>query len=178
MISVNSYSQSPETVPSQISFQREECCWYVAGANPPIKANEGYEVTLECRPKDWLSESEPITTLIVTRELLPQILTDRRTQRWLKFQELVEDWKRERESRSSITSTATIQPYQKIIGMGADALPFIIAQLKSEGDEPDQWFWALKMITGENPVRAEDQGNFKKMAQAWIEWAERQADAW
>jgi len=61
--------------------------------------------------------------------------------------------------------------YQSIIGMGEEALPLILAQLKSERDEPDQWFWALRAITGANPVRPEDQGNFAKMAQAWLQWA-------
>ena len=73
---------------------------------------------------------------------------------------------------SSITEMAMLPPYQSIIGMGEEAIPLILAQLKSEGDEPDQWFWALAAITGANPISAEDKGNFAKMAQAWFNWAE------
>ena len=68
--------------------------------------------------------------------------------------------------------------YLAIIGMGERAIPFLIAQLRSEGDEPDQWFGALMAITGENPTKPEDQGNFQKMAEAWIKWAEREVYAW
>jgi len=56
--------------------------------------------------------------------------------------------------------------------MGESAVPAILAQLKAEGDEPDQWFWALRMMTGENPVKPEDQGDFLAMARAWITWGE------
>jgi hypothetical protein len=97
---------------------------------------------------------------------------------WLKFQSLVEQWRNERGARSSITETVMMPAYQKIIGMGMTALPLILAQLRSEGDEPDQWFWALKAITEANPVKPEDQGNFQKMAQAWLQWAEQEIHAW
>jgi hypothetical protein len=79
---------------------------------------------------------------------------------------------------SSITEMSILPAYQKIIGMGEDAVPLILAELKSEGDDPDQWFWALIAITEENPVKPEDQGNFRKMAQAWFQWAEAEGYAW
>src|SRR5271165_5589650 len=99
-------------------------------------------------------------------------VVDPATKRWLKFQNLVNEWRRERGAMSSITEMAMLPPYQSIIGMGDDAVPLILAELKSEGDEPDQWFWALKAITAADPVSLEDQGNFAKMAQAWLKWAE------
>ncbi|MDE0105247.1 MAG: hypothetical protein OXN89_22965 [Bryobacterales bacterium] len=55
--------------------------------------------------------------------------------------------------------------------MGDRALRPILEQLEAEGDDPDQWFWALQVITGEDPVKREDRGNFRKMAKAWLEWA-------
>jgi hypothetical protein len=67
--------------------------------------------------------------------------------------------------------------YQNIIGMGEDAVPLIIGELKSEGDDPDQWFWALMAITGANPVSPEDQGDFVAMAKAWLGWAKDQGYA-
>jgi hypothetical protein len=66
-----------------------------------------------------------------------------------------------------------LEPYQMIIAMGQNVVPYIFAQLKAEGDEPDQWFWALRMITRANPVRPEDQGDFRAMAKAWLEWGAR-----
>jgi hypothetical protein len=58
--------------------------------------------------------------------------------------------------------------------MGPDAVRLILAELKSEGDDPDQWFWALRAITQENPVKAEEQGDFRAMATAWFKWAEEE----
>lgn len=68
--------------------------------------------------------------------------------------------------------------YQRIIGMGDPAVPLILAQLKSEGDDPDHWFWALTAITGANPVKAEDKGDMVKMAAAWFKWATAEGYAW
>ena len=107
----------------------------------------------------------------------PECVVAPATKRWLRFQSLVEQWRRERGAMSSITEMAMLPPYQSIIGMGEDAIPLILAQLKSEGDEPDQWFWALRAITGADPVSLEDQGNFAKMAQAWLKWAEEEGYA-
>jgi hypothetical protein len=107
----------------------------------------------------------------------PDCVVDPTIKRWLRFQNLVDEWRHERGAMSSITEMATLRPYQNIIGMGEEAIPLILAELKSEGDEPDQWFWALGAITGANPVSPEDQGNFAKMAQAWFKWAEDEGHA-
>ena len=40
--------------------------------------------------------------------------------------------------------------YQQIIGMGADAVPFILLEMEEHGG---YWFWALSAITGQNPTR-------------------------
>jgi hypothetical protein len=108
----------------------------------------------------------------------PEIITDSKSQSWLKFQNLVKQWRSERGARSSITETVLMPSYQKIIGMGETAVPLLLAQLKSEGNEPDQWFWALRAISEANPVKAEDQGNFPKMAEAWLRWGEREGYTW
>ena len=172
------HSYSPENVPTTFMvFQKEQSCWCVgaAGARPPN--NMAGEITLECYPPDWVDEADPIRIQVAPSAVPIQIITDNKTKLWIEFQELVIEWKKERGSRSSISQAAVLQPYQKIIGMGESALPLIIAQLKSEGNKPDQWFWALRVITKQNPVKPEDRGNFPKMAQAWLEWAESQ-DVW
>jgi hypothetical protein len=71
---------------------------------------------------------------------------------------------------SSITEAILCPAYQSIIGMGELAVPFILVQLESERDDPDQWFWALKAITGADPVDAGDRGNYANMARAWLQW--------
>ena len=98
-------------------------------------------------------------------------VVDPATKRWLRFQNLVNEWRRERGAMSSITEMVMLPSYQKIIGMGDDAVALILAELKSEGDEPDQWFWALKAITGEDPVPPADRGKLPRMAAAWLNWA-------
>jgi hypothetical protein len=65
---------------------------------------------------------------------------------------------------------AMLRPYQKIIGMGMAAVPLILEELQRE---PDQWFWALEVITDENPVPPEAAGRVRLMADAWIEWGKR-----
>jgi hypothetical protein len=106
-----------------------------------------------------------------------EYVVEERSGKWVKFQALVNQWRAERGARSSITQTSMLQPYQSIIGMGDSAVPLIISELKLEGDDPDQWFWALRAITGANPVRPEDQGDMLRMARAWIQWAEDQGYA-
>lgn len=108
---------------------------------------------------------------VVSYQLLA---TDPPVEQWLKFQQLVKQWQTERGAMSSITEAVLCPAYQRIVGMGESALPFIVAQLRSEGDEPDQWFWALKAITGADPVRPEDRGNYPRMSAAWLEWASNQ----
>jgi len=34
----------------------------------------------------------------------------------------------------------------------------------------DHWFWALRAITGADPVPVESRGKLKEMAQAWLAW--------
>ncbi len=85
-----------------------------------------------------------------------------------RFRELVRQWKEATQLISSITDMATHPAYQRIIGMGHAALPWLFDELRRD---PDQWFWALKAITGEDPVAPADRGNLHRMAQVWLDWA-------
>jgi hypothetical protein len=88
-----------------------------------------------------------------------------------RFRRLADEWKHQSKHLSNTAQMAMLRPYQRIIGMGREALPYILAELRSE---PDQWFWALEAITEENPVPPEAAGKVRLMAEAWIEWGERQ----
>lgn len=92
-----------------------------------------------------------------------------------KFKALAAQWKKERGISSSLTKAVLCPSYQKIIGLGPDAIPLILERLREEGDRPDFWFWALECLTGENPVREDDMGNFRAMAKAWLDWSYRHA---
>lgn len=85
----------------------------------------------------------------------------------LEFNELASRWKAERSATSSSTCMAIHWAYQRIIGLGWDALPLILRELEKE---PDQWFWALKAISGEDPVPPENRGNMTEMRDAWLKW--------
>lgn len=87
-----------------------------------------------------------------------------------KFQLLADQWRKERGATSSITQMMLCSAYQQIIGMGERAIPFILTALRSEGDNPDHWGWALHAITGEDPIPPEATGDTVKIAQAWLDW--------
>jgi len=92
----------------------------------------------------------------------------------IKFNTLVTQWKAARTATSSVTEMVTHPAYQKIIGMGGKAVPFILSELRADGEEPDHWFWALRVLTDVDPVQLEDRGDIVKMAKAWLEWAEKE----
>lgn len=87
-----------------------------------------------------------------------------------RFRELAADWKAQSRYLSNTAQMAMLRPYQRIIGMGRAVVPLILEELRRE---PDQWFWALEAITGDNPVPAEAAGSVRLMAQAWIDWGIR-----
>ena len=89
------------------------------------------------------------------------------------FKELTRKWHEERGATSSTQDILLSHAYQSIIGMGPKAVPLILAQMESEGDDPDQWFWALQVLTGANPVSEDDEGDFQAMARTWIGWARK-----
>jgi hypothetical protein len=83
------------------------------------------------------------------------------------FKELAERWKAETQFLSS-TSKAVMHPaYQRIIGMGQTVVPLLLRQLE---ESPDHWFWALRSITGEDPVPPESAGHLRRMSEAWLRW--------
>jgi hypothetical protein len=86
------------------------------------------------------------------------------------FRELTKQWKSERTSTSFASDIAMLPSYQKIIGLGKDALPLILAELDRE---LDHWFWALSMISREDPVPPESHGKMREMAMYWRIWGRK-----
>ena len=84
-----------------------------------------------------------------------------------RFLTLVATWRRECGMLSSTTQKAVHPAYQQIIGMGQDALPLIFRELDST---PGHWFWALRAITGQDPVPPEHVGEIPQMTDAWLRW--------
>lgn len=86
------------------------------------------------------------------------------------FCRLAAEWKTATALTSSGTEMLLHPAYQRIIGMGQEAVKLIVSELRRE---PDHWFWALKAITGEDPVAADDHGKLDRMTAAWLNWAEQ-----
>lgn len=84
------------------------------------------------------------------------------------FQRLTCEWQTATKYQSSVTAICSHPSYQRIIGMGQVALPFILQELQQS---PHLWFWALKAITGDDPVPPEHRGRVALMAADWIAWA-------
>jgi hypothetical protein len=85
-----------------------------------------------------------------------------------KFARLASQWREETRALSSDSDIVANFNYHQIMGMGERALPLIFDEMEAHGG---RWFWALRAITGENPVRPEDRGNVRRMTEAWLEWA-------
>jgi hypothetical protein len=101
--------------------------------------------------------------------LAPQPVTAER------FGRLAARWKSERGPTSSITEMALHPAYQEIVGMGLAAGPLLLKELERE---PDHWYWALKSITGIDPVAPEHRGNIQAMAGDWLKWGREQGYHW
>src|ERR1700680_3840464 len=88
-----------------------------------------------------------------------------------RFNKLAKAWKSETELVSKVTKRILHPAYQKIIGMGESAIPFILQDLSENG--PEDWFWALTAITDENPITKEIAGNMAAMTEAWLQWGKK-----
>ena len=82
------------------------------------------------------------------------------------FELLARQWREETAHLSSVAMMAEHSAYKQIINMGMAAVPMILQELRRE---PDHWFWALSVITQENPVNAGDAGDISKMTKAWLQ---------
>lgn len=51
--------------------------------------------------------------------------------------------------------------------MGPGVLRFLREELEQNSDV---WFWALRAITGHDPVPPEHRGQLPEMRQAWLRW--------
>jgi lactam utilization protein B len=72
---------------------------------------------------------------------------------------------------SSTVKMSQHPAYQEIVSMGNQILPLLLRELKNN---PLYWLSALSQITGENPIKPEQRGKIKQMAEAWLEWGKNQ----
>jgi len=86
-----------------------------------------------------------------------------------RFEDLASEWEAETEFMSRQSQAVMHAAYQRIIGMGPVAVPLLLERLR---DNPDNWFWALTAITGEDPGK--DSTTLMDAREAWLEWGREQ----
>lgn len=76
-------------------------------------------------------------------------------------------WKEETAAHSSPATIRMNRYYQKIIGLGDTIIPLILRELERE---PNDWFYALEMLTKDEENPMTDDMGFKESISAWINW--------
>lgn len=84
------------------------------------------------------------------------------------FAVLAEQWRRETRFSSSLDEKILHPAYQSIIAMGKSAVPLVLSELASHHGH---WFWALRFMTGEDPVP--EGSNIAQAREIWLEWGTR-----
>ena len=83
-----------------------------------------------------------------------------------------EQWIKETQNISG-TEKFFNEHHRKIVEMGNEIVPILLNDiaigLRADGGPP-HWFWALKLITEEDPVPTKERGNIELMAKRWIDW--------
>lgn len=83
------------------------------------------------------------------------------------FAEHEKRWKAETAFLSDPTEKYLNDNYARIIGMGPSAVALILqSMMHSRAD----WFYALRALTGANPVTDDMAGDMQAMTRAWIDW--------
>lgn len=91
------------------------------------------------------------------------------------FRHLAEIVREECAHLSSIREVVMHSAYQQIVGMGPQVLPLLLRELE---DRQGHWFWALRAIVKEDPVRSDHQGVVAEMTKDWLNWAHRKGLRW
>ncbi len=87
-----------------------------------------------------------------------------------RFHRLVTRWREERGPSSLERDLAMHPAYQAIISKGEAVLPLIFEDLERTRDR--HWFWALRVITDNDPVPEQIRGKVPEMMEAWVRWGE------
>jgi GAF domain-containing protein len=124
---------------------------------------ESFEYEFHSGTIAFLNDVASSLSMVVKKEKVKKQVEDR-------FSSLVTEWRKEAGHLSS-TSEAVLHPaYQQIIGLGKEAIPLLLKELNKHSG---RWFWALKTITGENPVLEDQRGKNQEMINAWIDWGKK-----
>lgn len=87
-----------------------------------------------------------------------------------KFEDLKREWLADTSMLSSPRLKYDNENYKEIIKLDSFVLPSIIEDLRENNND---WLFALRTITGIDPVPKEHQGDFELMKEDWLSWAEK-----
>lgn len=76
-------------------------------------------------------------------------------------------WRDDTKHISSPTQKYLHPSYARIIGLGPSVIKLLLESLRRE---PDDWFYALRAVSGANPVTTEMAGFYDEMTEAWLQW--------
>lgn len=84
------------------------------------------------------------------------------------IRELLQIWHDDTAMHSSISAIANHGSYERIVNMGDAAVDQLLLSIH---EHTTRCILALTDITKENPVKAENRGNLKRMAQDWVDFS-------
>ena len=129
---------------------------------PPNYSNIEMVDTAVCSESEKMREEY---TRMIKHYFLP--ISTQQANPETRFLTLKTQWEADTAMMSSAAEIAMHPAYQQIIGMGETAVRLILVELKKK---PGHWFWALKSITGEDPILLEQRGRMKEMTRSWLCW--------
>jgi len=96
-----------------------------------------------------------------------EIVTHKTISKSMVFKKQADTWHKETDHLSSPQLITSHEAYLKIISMGASVIPFILQDLHKRGGN---WYVALRMLSDQDPVPPEAQGNIPLMKESWLIW--------
>lgn len=85
------------------------------------------------------------------------------------FGALVDRWRKETRFSSSSEEKILHEAYQSIIALGKPAVPLVLQELEARRGH---WSWALRFMTGSDPVP--EGANIEAARAAWLEWGRKE----
>lgn len=81
------------------------------------------------------------------------------------FESLSQEWHRDTDGYSSIQRKISHPAYLKVLSKGSIVVPLILRELS---ERPGHWFVALELLTGDNPVCPEKNGDMIHATKQWL----------
>lgn len=135
------------------------------------------ELTFDTKPCSLTSEAEYIRTQeklsfssYYTNSFYQMNLYDENLKN--EFETAKKEWLDSTNLKSTIFTSITHPAHLKIIRLGEEVIPLMLADLKKNRNH---WFITLALITRENPVKKNHLGNIEKMAGDWLEWGKNRS---